>query len=270
MREIVVERGMDAGTHRVYTVEEARGEGVTTLPDWRKAEKGDWIETDDGYVLQCLNAGSLTEMPVGSRWVRTAIGTYRTRKWDRLDTEHRESRGTFTGRKYTAAGTQIGPVTAREKLFVELWFALNDSALAYRQAFEGADYTRSSVRVAVRKLLKRRRVIEYMKEYLGDVLLKHEIDQDYVIRNIKGIADTEYDPEKGHNILPTKLRANVLLGTLVDVFETLTGGKVGTRLPSGRSAEISDAEFEQIEGDVSETDGKSLSDGEAKALPSGD
>lgn len=270
MREVVITRGQDAGTHRVYDREEALSEGIVPVPDWRGAVQGDWLFTDDGYVIQCIGDGDLLENKRDVRWVRTAIGCYRNRTSDSLTTEPRKNRFSFCASEVRVGKSQKVPIAKREKLFVELWFSLGDSEMAYRLAFENRTSDDRYVRRAVAQLLGRRRVIAYMREHLGDVLQKHDIDQDFVIENIKEIAETPYDPEKGHNVLPSKLRANVLLGTLVDIFDTLTGGRRLAVPPAGGSAEITDVEYEQIDGDVGKPDGKSLSDGETKALPSGD
>lgn len=43
------------GTHFVYTKKEAEEQGIDIIPDWRKAETGDWVMTNDGWVGQVLD-----------------------------------------------------------------------------------------------------------------------------------------------------------------------------------------------------------------------
>ena len=53
---IIKRRGKNVGgAHRIYSKTEAVEAGITPVSDWRKAQTGDWVLTDDGWVGQVLH-----------------------------------------------------------------------------------------------------------------------------------------------------------------------------------------------------------------------
>lgn len=252
MQTVEITRGQDKGTHRVYTKTEADRDGLVYLDNWREGKAGGWILTDDGFVLEVLHCG-----PFGyDSLLRTAQGTYRCRNSDTLTTEPRQSRFKITGRGSPNFSDSRAHISSREKLFVELWCSLGDSVRAYRMAFGSDKITAQSVTDGIKRLLARKRVLTYMKAYLGDVLEKEGIDPKTVIKGVKEIANEKYDPKTGHNILPAKLKAWAMLGLLVDVdMSSRSGRPPGGILPPGEvTGEIEDVEFESIEEDISSPD----------------
>ena len=237
MDEFYVERGRDAGAHRIFSPEEATAEGIIPIDDWREGVSGDWILTDDGYILECLWSG-----PLGKhRWIRTCHGTYRGRPPDTCTAELRECRFSFTGRKKPRPEDSKAPLDRREILFVQLWLLTADPRSSYRKAF-GGEISERAVQNGLEKLFRRDRVLNYMKEHLGNALAKAGVDEKFVIEGVKKIAKIKYNPKTSkHNTLSASLRAYQLLGSLVDVFDN------GNALPPGPGmGEVEDAEYETI------------------------
>lgn len=52
MIEITRKRRSGHTTHKIYTEEEAKEQGIDYVY-WKEAEVGDWAITDDGYVMEC-------------------------------------------------------------------------------------------------------------------------------------------------------------------------------------------------------------------------
>ena len=63
-------------TFDVYTEEEAKQENITPIDDWRTAQVGDWIKTQDGKVIQVI--GRREENPSNVKksyiFIRTGYG----------------------------------------------------------------------------------------------------------------------------------------------------------------------------------------------------
>ena len=268
MQTVEITCGQDTGAHRVLTQAEADGEGLAYLVNWRDGQAGSWILTDDGFVVQVLHAGNFGS----NRWMRTAQGTYRNRASDTLTTEPRQSRFKITGRKEIHGGSSNAHLSMSEKLFVIDWCSNGDLEAAYRKAFGADEITAASLSGGIRRLLARKRVVDYMQAHLGDVLKRQEIDPEFVIKNIKEIAVLKFNPKNGHNILPSKLKANAMLGVLVGVDTSPGKGRPpGGVLPPGEQpGEIEDAEFESIEADISQPETEAVPAGEMKELPAGD
>ena len=59
MRYFTVKRGLYKGIHKIYgSREEATEDGIKEIksPWWHSlVVTGDWVESDDGYIIQCLN-----------------------------------------------------------------------------------------------------------------------------------------------------------------------------------------------------------------------
>jgi hypothetical protein len=57
----------------IFTVEEATQLGMKWC-DWREAKVGEWVETDDGYVVECLGENFLKKGKKVQRMVVLSIG----------------------------------------------------------------------------------------------------------------------------------------------------------------------------------------------------
>ena len=45
--------------HKVFNDKEELPSGIDVVPEWREANIGDWVEADDGCIIQILRKGTM-------------------------------------------------------------------------------------------------------------------------------------------------------------------------------------------------------------------
>ena len=87
--------------HKVFDDKEELPEGISVIPDWRKANIGDWVEADDGCYIQILRKGKMEATWGKNRihyYVGTCTGTFMCTKNTKMDTSKRENVWTISGK----------------------------------------------------------------------------------------------------------------------------------------------------------------------------
>lgn len=218
--------------HEVYTPAEAEERGVEYLIDWRQAsEVGQWVLTDDGFVIQVLALGRRTRSGKETlAWVRTATGSFPVNGGKELDTKPRQCRWTFSGKNPSS-----NPHAKRRIAFARLVAHGAEIMTAYRQTHPKYK-NEADARVRAFALLEQEHIKKVIVEELGEVLKKLNLDKEFVLRNMKELAQ-EADND------------SVRLGALKQI-----GGYVGL---DGRTSEekstkvflgITHEEINQIQG----------------------
>jgi len=127
--------------HSAFTVEEAREKGLKWVDNanWREAQEGQWVECDDGYIVEVQKSAYAAKM--GYRWIRTAWGTYLGSPGSSLDTVHRESPWTFSGKKVNSADAKDPnrKLTRMERVFSKAFAETFDVGEAYKIASGNMD-----------------------------------------------------------------------------------------------------------------------------------
>ena len=152
--------------------------------DWRNAEEGEWILTDDNYVCQLLKL-----FKVGKNdCVRTVCGTFSK------NNQSREMLGidciaehiyTFSG-KYKK--TEDRADNSRHFLFAKYVARGDDVIEAFRKAYPDAksdDYIKSQSS----KLLKKESIQKMVKEEVREILDEEGVTPKYIIQGYKQVCD---------------------------------------------------------------------------------
>lgn len=197
--EYVGKKGKEA--HYVYPRAEADREGIPYVEKWREVEReGQWVLTDDGYVVEAL---AISKMRGGSRTIRTCTGTFLISPSIVLDTKPRESR-------YTLNGIPVNRQPFRMTDRIEVWARLYANGMnpfkAFRQVFGGSSTAHAERRIHY--LLRQREVMDVVKDELDSLLKKLGIDEEFILKNFKELAeDADNDNAR---IAATKALANIV------------------------------------------------------------
>jgi hypothetical protein len=193
MREITVRSGRFSGTHKIYENKaEAISLGIEAISPWFSpvVEPGDWVVSDDGYVVQCLDryvlrnkrhqSGQYTDVlrfPQGSFWVyHRKDGKQNIKSFLAFSTNtNKNSLGdTPKGGKF---------MTPRKKLFVSLIIGGMDPLIAYKIAFKVGPVPIFSLTTRVNRLLMDENIRAELMEQT-QVLVKAAEDQ---IKEMTGV-----------------------------------------------------------------------------------
>lgn len=197
--------------HLVYDPEDALPEDLNIVNDWRKSTIGDWVKADDECVIQILRKGNMLRR-MGKNKVReyvgTCTGTFPVSKNTKMDTSRREDIYSFSGRTAKDRLEDNKKLTKREKLFVAYLSKGVNMQEAYLKSFP-TDNPRYALEKAG-TLTQTTRIMTAMKEELKPVMEELELDETFVLKNIKEvILSSEKDD--------TRLKALFKLADIMDM-----------------------------------------------------
>lgn len=182
MRELELKtRGGGTVLHKIYSVSEAEEYNVPYNICWREGKTGDWVLTDDDFVLQVLHRGA-----AGNReFVRTCIGTYVVGAGSRLDTEPRENRWTFSGKNPGA-----------KRMSSRLQMVLQDIAVngtnpveAYLKVFKTKSRAAASNRIY--RIMKTEEARKFMRKETRGALDELGMDELWILSQYKELIISE-------------------------------------------------------------------------------
>jgi hypothetical protein len=225
---------------------------IDVVQDWRKADEGDWVYSDDGRVVQLLKVKKGLPHPNDSRnyrlsdgYVRTVVGTFIISPKTEMDTifDNHPNRYTFSNKiKNTNSRVkERKTVTNKEKMFATMVAAGNAIERAYEQTFD----SKHNVRKKAVMLIKQDRVMKEIEKSVMDIAKSQGIDHEWILRRLKLLAEHSED----ENI---QLRAVVELGkttgtlgttvkkTDVGIVGMFQGFKEADMLGAERPKEITD------------------------------
>lgn len=175
--------------HCIYSVEEADRLKLEYLKDWREGEIGDWVLTDDGFVVQVLTASRDSRD-------RKIIGTctMTTNAWSKnckLDTRERESRYSINGKVRNDNPTHM---TASLAFFCTLVANGHEPEMAYIKAFyeknTGKKIPNTYVKRRTKVLMGSDIVKQKIAEEIGDQMDKLGITREWILRKFKSLIET--------------------------------------------------------------------------------
>lgn len=219
--------------HEIYTEDEAVEREIKFKKTWPEAEAGEWVKTDDGFVLQILKTGALGKR---HRWLRTCIGTYPSH--GRCTCEEREDR-------YTLGGKRSNPVriTKRLRVFCALWAMSGDAIESYKHAYPTAN-DEGYIESRVNHVTQAACVQDEMKKHLREIAARVGVDEEYIMSKFKVLADAaEKDSDK--------LRALENLAKILDI-----DGGINRRLRVTRTVTSEEGGFSKDELDGFEKRGR--------------
>ena len=176
--------------HKVYESKEELPEGFILFPDWRDAQIGDWVEADDGCIIQILRRGEMKTRRGKAKsraYVGTCTGTFMCTPKAKMDTSKRENVWTISGKDTERVIFERKDSTKHEILFCQYMASGLRPVEAYLRAFK-TNNPRYAKEQSV-KLLKTERIRQTMKEELKPVCKELGIDDKYVLEGIKTEAD---------------------------------------------------------------------------------
>jgi len=220
-------------THPVFESKEELPKNIKFIDNWRKAEVGDWMMSDDGNIVQALRVNQVMNQgryPI--KYIGTCTGTYLAREKDKMDTEKRENIYSFSARASNNTAKRIKTrnyLTANEAAFSKYIANGFSPEEAYKKAY-GTDNVRyAKMKSAV--LVKQERIVSAVKEELDVVLKGMGIDLKYLIKGVKleaENADKSNDRLKALSMLwdaadvIPKQKVTQLTGAVFQGFDTKT------------------------------------------------
>jgi len=213
------------------------------VSQWHLCEENDWVEANDGGIVEVLKKGPLNHpqntpnYKYHDAYIRTTVGTFiiclRDPSKFKMDTDFslHENRYSFSGKGYYSIEDQIAN---RKKLSVnERIFAYNVAhGMDVVEAYQKCYYNKPEMQPRIIKkrallLASQERIKKQVTEEVKDIAEKLGIDHKYILENIKDIAETSFERED----FKTSLESYKVLGKAIGTTEPETkrtqGGVVG-------------------------------------------
>lgn len=201
--------------HHVYEDIDEIPEDLVYLKDWRKAEIGDWVLSDDACIIQVLRKNALTK-PRGKvrvvYTVGTCTGTFSTSPKTKMDTIKRDNIYSMSGKETRDTFKDRNKITSNETLFASLLTRGVSPEDAYLKVYRTNNKKYAKLQAGI--LVKSERIKKAMKEELKPVLQALGISPELVLQGIRDIAT---DEEAKHS---DKLKALFELGEILELKET--------------------------------------------------
>ena len=209
-------------TYSISNVEHVVYEDVTELPEglkyssnWRDAEISDWVEAEDGCIVQILRSGMMKKRRGKVRDVKylgTCTGTFSTAKSTKFHTEPSDNIYSFSGKKYQQGSLKerTNPTT-NEVMFAQYVSRGCNPENAYLKAYKTKNRKHAYISAGI--LIKTERVQKLMREDLKPILKALCIDREMVLSGIRDIAlqgDKDSD----------RLKALIELEEILEIKET--------------------------------------------------
>jgi ribosomal protein L31 len=227
--------------------------------DWRKANEGDWVYSDDNRIIQLLKVSKSVRHP-GDRknykyangWVRTVVGSFLNRPNVKMDTDFNAHPNRYTfSKKIKNTNKRVVErkrVTKKEREFATNIVVGMGAVEAYKNAYTELSDNKARKKATI--LLKQERVMKEIEKSVLDVAKGLGIDHEYILGKLKGLADYSEDD----NII---LQSTKELGKIVG-----TSGATVKQREVGLLGVFQGFSPDELEGAT--RDQKQISDGESE------
>ena len=178
---------------------------------WQGSQIGDWVQADDGCIIQILRRGEMKTRRGTAKtrsYVGTCTGTFMCTPKAKMDTSKRENIWTISGKDTERVIFERKSSTKREILFCQFMAGGLSPEKAYLQAFDTKNSHYAKEQSA--RLMKTERIRSTMKEELKPVCEELGINDKSVLEEIKRVADTSQKDD-------TKLKALFKLADILDL-----------------------------------------------------
>ena len=223
-------------THYVYDdIDEFKEHHPNTIvkPDWRDADEGDWVISDDGGVVQLLKVAKHVNHPNDRKnykfakgWVRTVVGSFLNRSSTKMDTDFSShpNRYTFskTIKNVNNRVKKRKKVTNKEKEFATNIVVGMGAIDAYKTAYKELSDNKARKKATI--LLKQDRVMKEIEKSVLDVAKGLGVDHEYVLSKLKHLADYSEDD---NIILQSTKELGKIVGTSGSTVKQREVGLVG-------------------------------------------
>ena len=170
--------------------------------NWRKGNEGDWVTTDDGYVVQILKKSNISHPAYKNprTYVRTLCGSFIVeQKSNQILGEQgiAENIYHFSGNNDSKKDyRQDRKLKSREFLFARYVAEGNDVISSYKRAYPNAKEDRY-INQRTSSLLNKEEVRNMVNEEIKKILEEEGVTPEYIIGKYKDIADvSDRDSDK--------------------------------------------------------------------------
>ena len=217
------------------TIEEfnSHHKGVKPKKNWKEANEGDWVYSDDKRIVQLLKVSNRIQHPNDRKnythsrgWVRTVVGTFLNNQKSKMDTsfENHPNRYTFSTKiKNTNKRVKEREnCTNKEKEFATQIVVGKTAVKSYMAAFNEKDSSKAKKKAIV--LLKQERIMKEIEKSVGDIATELGIDHEFVLGRLKYLVDNSDDENISLQSLKELGKA---IGTLGNTTKRIETGVIG-------------------------------------------
>ena len=210
-------KGVEHRLYYSYDEFKAFQGALTPESNWRVAQEGDWVYTDDHHVVQILKVYYVTvpNSQEKRKCVRTICGSFVCKQKNAKILGEKgvaENIYTFSGSYDTIRQIRSTKLSSKKLLFAKYVAAGIDMQEAYSRVYPKAN-DKQYIKNAANKLLQQKKVMQMVKEEIALVLKEEGVTPEYLIQKYKDIADvSERDQDK--------LRSLDALAKMSGLFET--------------------------------------------------
>ena len=216
---------------------------IVVKPDWRDADEEDWVEADDGGIIQLLKVAKHVNHPNDRKnykfakgWVRTVVGSFLNRPNTHMDTDFSSHPNRYTFSKTIKnTGSRVKErtkVTNKEREFATNVVVGMGAIDAYKKAYSEMSDNKARKKATI--LLKQERVMKEIEKSVLDVAKGLGIDHEYILSKLKHLADYSEDD---NIILQSAKELGKIVGTsgtnvkqrelgLLGVFQGFSGDEI--------------------------------------------
>ena len=182
---------------------------IEVIKDWRKGNVDEWVLTDDECIVQVLRKGIMGRKNGEQGYIGTCTGTFPISDNVKMDGDKRLNIYSFSGNN-TPEQVVINrkKMTANEELFATYISQGLSPEDAYVKAFPTNN--KRYARMKAVNLIKTERIKTAVKEELKPILDELDIDEKFILENIKIVAQTSDKDD-------TKLKALFKLSDIMDL-----------------------------------------------------
>ncbi len=176
--------------------------------DWRTAEEGEWVKSDDGQVLTILKKALMYNDKKGKRtyYVRTLLGTSFATEDHQLTGD--PPKDIYTFKKYNESRF----ITTRERLFAKMVALGREPVEAYLNVYKtnNRDYAHKRTKV----LLKQKKIRTLVNKEVEELMNDLGITKTYLLEQAKEVVDkTDARDADKLRALETLMKISGLLST---------------------------------------------------------
>ena len=223
-------------SHYVYDdIDEFREHhpNMAVHPDWRKANEGDWVYSDDGRIVQLLKVAKEINHPNDRKnykfakgWVRTIVGSFINRPNTHMDTDFSQHSNRYTFSKTIKNSSdrvkKRTKITNKEKHFATNVVVGMGAVEAYKNAYKEVSDQKARKKATI--LLKQERVMSEIEKSVLDVAKGLGIDHEYILNKLKNLADFSEDD---NIILQSTKELGKIVGTSGNTIKQKEMGLLG-------------------------------------------
>lgn len=161
----------------------------TIQSDWRDANTGDWIKTDDGQVTVVIKRGKIKSKKRKDEYIRTLLGMANIKRTINIEGEPVQDIWRF-GKKNWYAKIKDGNLSVSKRIFAKYIASGMRPIDAFMKAHENTkslDYAKQKTKV----LLKSKKVRQLIDKEIELLLNETGITKSYLLEKTKDIVDSE-------------------------------------------------------------------------------